>query len=106
MGMKREAVQEERQRNKPDNEVESTSSSLVSTPILMSNNGNGNGGPFSVNSNNNNGSSNINQLSPSINFNNGSNGSNGSGGNQFLDLTIEKILEAQKKVEVRISEVG
>lgn len=103
MGMKREAVQEERQRNKPDNEVESTSSSLVCTPLIGNGNGNGSsGGPFSVvNSSSgggNNGLQQQQQLSPSIN------GSNG-GGNPFLELTIEKILEAQKKVEVRISEI-
>ncbi|XP_017463420.1 PREDICTED: retinoic acid receptor RXR-alpha-A-like, partial [Rhagoletis zephyria] len=35
MGMKREAVQEERQRNKPDNEVESTSSSLLTIEKIL-----------------------------------------------------------------------
>ena len=62
--MKREAVQEERQRNKPDNEVESSTNTnnMIQQHLINSQ-------------------------------------------QMFQDLTIEKLLEAEKKIEYNHSKV-
>lgn len=150
--MKREAVQEERQRNRPDNEVESStpnsslpvSNQLLIDPSVGSNNSINNNrilstvnnGILNSSSNNTNNNNNIignnNILNNSISNNNNNGGlyssnnnnnnispklspviSNGDGGGgrqnsvdmtvmaSFRDLTLDRLMSAQKAVEVR-----
>ena len=104
--MKREAVQEERQRNKPDNEVESSTPGVVSLGASgPASNGSGSGSSLLGSSLNGNG--NVPTGGGAVHNNNNTNSSAANlSTSLFLDLTIEKILEAQKAIEVRVNGVS